>query len=148
MLHPFKNQFSGRWKLESCTGRSGNRTSFPIGQNPFGMLTYTEQYMMVFIASADRTEFSTTDIRAISPDQIAADFPRFETYCGRYAVDDNEKIITHFIENSKSPNHIGTEFSRRFSFSDKKLVLESTASLLLDGEPWLFELAWNREEGP
>lgn len=148
MPHPFKNQFSGRWKLESCTGRSGNRTSFPIGQNPFGMLTYTEQYMMVFIASADRTEFSTTDIRAISPDQIAADFPRFETYCGRYAVDDNEKIITHFIENSKSPNHIGTEFSRRFSFSDKKLVLESTASLLLDGEPWLFELAWNREEGP
>jgi hypothetical protein len=142
-----KNQFLGRWKLESCIGKSGNKTSFPIGEYPFGMLTYTEQYMMVFIASAERTEFSTIDIRTIPLEQIATDFPRFETYCGRYAIDDNEKIITHFIENSKIPNHIGTEFRRRFSFSDKKLLLESTASLLLNGEPWLFEIAWNREEG-
>lgn len=141
-----RSKFVGRWKLDFCVGKSGNKVSHPLGTDPFGMLTYTEQYMMVFIASAARIPFSTVDIRAIPAGEILADFPEFETYCGSYAIDDGEKIITHHIENSKIPNHIGTEFHRRFSFRDGKLFLESTSSMLLHGEPWLFELAWSRKE--
>ena len=146
MTNSNKSHFLGRWKLESCIGKSGDKSIYPLGEGPFGMLTYTEQYMMVFISSGERAEFSTNDIRAVPPEQIVADFSKFETYCGRYDVDYQKKIVTHFIENSKVPNHIDTEFCRYFSFRDEKLILETTDSLLLNGEPWLFELVWNRQE--
>ncbi|WP_016680553.1 lipocalin-like domain-containing protein, partial [Yersinia pestis] len=82
MSNPNRNLFLGRWKLESCIGNSGGIHIYPIGREPFGMLIYTEQYMMVFISSVERTQFSTEDIRAIPSEQIVADFPKFETYCG------------------------------------------------------------------
>jgi len=141
-----RNQFFGRWKLESCIGKSGDKNMYPIGENPFGMLTYTERYVMVFISSDERQKFNTNDVRAVPAEQIVADFPKFETYCGRYEVDHQKKIVSHLIENSKIPNQIGTEFRRYFSFKGEKLVLETTDSLLLNGEPWLFELAWDRQE--
>ncbi|MFA3761710.1 lipocalin-like domain-containing protein [Yersinia sp. 2544 StPb PI] len=140
------NSFLGRWKLESCVGNSGGIHIYPIGSEPFGMLTYTEQYMMVFIASGKRTQFSTEDIRAIPSEQIVADFPKFETYCGHYDVNHDKNIVTHFIENSKIPNQIGTEFRRYFIFEYDKLILKSTDGIFLNGESWLFELVWNREE--
>lgn len=146
MPNPNGNLFLGRWKLESCIGNNGDKNIYPIGRNPFGMLTYTEQYMMVFISSDERTPFSTDDIRAIPSEQIVADFPKFETYCGRYDVNHDKKIVTHFIENSKIPNQIGTEFRRYFSFEHEKLILKSTDSLLLNDESWLFELVWNKQE--
>lgn len=141
-----KNPFLGCWKLESCVGNSGDKKMYPIGEHPFGMLTYTERYVMAFIASAERSKFSTSDIRAVPGEQIVADFPKFETYCGHYDVDHDEKIVSHFIENSKIPNQIGTEFRRYFSFKEETLVLGTTDSLLLNGEPWSFELVWNRQE--
>ncbi|MES2264405.1 MAG: lipocalin-like domain-containing protein [Pseudomonadota bacterium] len=141
-----KKQFLGRWKLECCVGKSGDKRFHPIGEDPFGMLTYTAQYMMVFISSGQRARFSTDDIRAIPAEQVMADFPKFETYCGQYGIDDDKKIVTHFIENGKIPNQIGTEFRRYFSFQNEKLVLESTDELMLNGEPWLFELVWSKQE--
>ncbi|ABS48165.1 MULTISPECIES: lipocalin-like domain-containing protein [Yersinia pseudotuberculosis complex] len=146
MSNPNRNLFLGRWKLESCIGNSGGIHIYPIGREPFGMLIYTEQYMMVFISSVERTQFSTEDIRAIPSEQIVADFPKFETYCGHYIVNHDEKIVTHFIDNSKIPNQIGTQFRRYFSFEHEKLVLKSIDSLLLNDESWLFELVWNKQE--
>ncbi|WP_413726316.1 lipocalin-like domain-containing protein [Sodalis sp. RH16] len=141
-----KNKFLGRWKLASCTGKNGARSISPLGEAPFGMLIYTEQYMMVFISSNERKKFSTNDIRAIPPEQIVLDFSNFETYCGSYCIDFMRNKVTHYIESGKNPNQIGTQFCRYFSFERKKLILKSTDSLLLNGEPWLVELIWNKQE--
>jgi hypothetical protein len=146
VTHPNQDKFVGRWMLESCVGTSPGKSSHPIGESPFGMLVYTEQYMMVFISSAYREKFSTNDIRAIPTEQIGRDFPNFETYCGRYTVDESQSTVTHFIENSKIPNHIGVEFRRHFRFDGSNLILRSSTELILDGEPWLFTLVWNRME--
>lgn len=142
-----RDRFIGRWQLESCIGSCGDKHSYPIGTAPFGMLTYTEEYMMVFISSGERARFTTDDIRAIPPEQIITDFPRFETYCGYYDIDCDEKIISHRIENSKYPNHIGTVLCRKFNFKGNQLILRSIDSLLLNDTHWLFELVWNRQEG-
>lgn len=140
------NPFLGRWKLVSCIGRNGAKNIYPLGELPFGMLIYTEQYMMVFISSNERKKFSTNDIRAIEPEQVMSDFSKFETYCGSYDINFNKKIVTHFVENSKIPNQIGTQLCRYFSFEQRKLILRSTDSLLLNGEPWLVELIWDKQE--
>lgn len=142
-----RDWFVGRWKLESCIGICGDKRSYPIGMAPFGMLTYTEEYVMVFISSDERTRFTTDDIRAIPPEQIITDFSKFETYCGYYDVDFDEKIISHRVENSKYPNQIGTVLCRKFNFKRDQLILRSIDSLLLNNTHWLFELVWNRQEG-
>nr|WP_308738062.1 lipocalin-like domain-containing protein [Serratia fonticola] len=126
-------------------GICGDKQSYPLGVAPFGMLTYTEDYMMVFIAADERTRFTTDDIRAIPPEQIITDFSKFETYCGYYDVDFDEKIISHRIENSKYPNQIGTVLCRKFNFKRDQLILRSIDSLLLNNTHWLFELLWNRQ---
>lgn len=136
----------GRWALQGCVGRSGSKAMHPLGANPLGMLVYTRQSMIVFISASERRQFSTEDIRAIPAAEVIADFATFETYFGRYQIDTRRSIVTHVVESSKIPNHIGRELCRHFRLTSDTLVLTATTELWLDGVPWIFELGWKKQE--
>jgi hypothetical protein len=141
-----KTSLVGRWSLQHCIGRSGNKTMHPLGEEPVGMLIYTQEHMIAFISSGARQRFSTDDIRAIPAAEIIANFATFETYFGSYRIDEQQKIVTHLVQSSKIPNHIGTPLCRSFRLEADSLVLTSTDALWLDGRPWIFELFWKKQE--
>lgn len=147
-------QFVGRWQLISCIGscpknlvKTGDSEQYePLGKNPFGMITYTPNYVMVFIAQQQRTNYSTNDIRAIPTDEITKDFPLFESYCGTYQVEPSQQTVIHHVENSKVPNQINTLFKRHYQFDNGLLTLTTINPLQLNGKLWQFELRWRKAE--
>ena len=89
----------GTWKLASVkmVGTDG-RTSYPLGQEPQGMLSYFEDgRISIQNMPADGTLYQSTDGVTVALETYGA-------YSGRYELTSGEKII-HHIENS-----IGTIF--------------------------------------
>lgn len=141
-----KDQFIGRWKLLSCVAQSGDEKAEPIGANPFGMLFYMPDYMSVFLAKSQRTNFSVMDMHNVPADEIISNFPDFEAYCGTYNIDEETKIVAHNIECAKVPNWIGMDFRRYYQFHDNQLTLTTVDDLSVDNKDWSFVLEWEKVE--
>ncbi len=78
----------GTWRLVSCVRWSGDRVEHPLGEQPVGLLLYTEDgWMSVQLMAGDRTRLSSPD-PAGRPDRDAAlAFPRISaTAAGRGPV--------------------------------------------------------------
>lgn len=141
-----QSRLIGRWRLRGCVATHEGRTLLPLGHDPHGMLIYTRECMMVFLSAHHRPSFSTDDVRAIPADEVTADFARYESYYGHYRVDDTRHIVTHVVQSSKIPNHIGAELSRHVRLQNDTLVLTSTTDIWLHRLPWRLELGWIKEE--
>jgi hypothetical protein len=145
------NPLIGIWKLISATAiaADGTVTSDIYGAHPVGYITYTpDGHMMVMFSRSDRLSLSqdvrsplSSEMQALSTQELAQAFTTFNAYAGIYTSIDN--TVTHHIEIASIPNRVGTSLVRTFTLNDDRVTLR-TLPVLSDGIETVFELVWKR----
>ena len=90
----------GTWKLVSASSStaSGERNDTPLGPNPAGLLTYTQDgRVTAMISYGGRKRLSSSDSFSTPIDEQAEAFSTFIAYAGRYTLD-GDKVIHHVEE--------------------------------------------------
>lgn len=95
--------------------------------------------MAVSVMRAGRVHFKLGDIWAASPEEKLAAFDSYNSYSGRYEVNQNKVI--HHVEFSLFPNWIGGSQERYFEFSGDRLTLRTPPASADDVE-WI--VIWER----
>jgi Lipocalin-like domain len=133
----------GTWRLASCVRRrSGGRTEHPFGEQPVGLLLYTQDgRMSVHLAFGDREPLSSLDLAELPEAEAALAFRTYLGYGGRYRISGD--TVVHEVEVSSIPDWVGTELVRRVSTSGEALVLRTPEELTAEG-PVVWELQWLR----
>lgn len=140
-----ENEFPGVWRLTSYEFRdeAGTR-SYPFGQNPRGLIMYDRTGMMsVQIIRHDRPLFPSEDMFGAAPETVKAAFEGLNTYYGSFAVDEENRIVTHHIEGASMPNRTGSMQVRHYEFAGNQLILKAPPRLL-DGRMLTGVLVWER----
>ena len=140
-----KEQFVGTWKLISFElRRSDGAVSYPLGQDPAGMIMYDAQgHMSGHVMRRDRTSFASEDPLQGSADEIRTALEGYMAYCGTYDVNEQKGTIAHILECSLFPNWVGTIQTRFFEFSENRLLL-TTPPLMLGGHQQIVHALWER----
>ena len=139
-----KTDLVGAWELESWAIGYSDRDdlSYPYGEEPRGLLMYTEDgWMSAAIARSERALFpGDVSFRKI-PDQAKAEaFTGYFHYAGRYRIKDGDVI--HYVSMSLNPNFPGTEQLRHAELDGQTLVLSGKDKV---GEVERFHsLVWHR----
>ncbi len=140
-----KEQLSGTWELESWTIGYSDRDdfSYPYGEDPQGLLLYTEDgWMSASICRTDRALLpGDVSFRKLPEAARAAAFSSYFHYAGRYRVVDGDVI--HEITQSLNPNMAGTEQLRHAELDGQTLVLSGKDQV---GKTTRFHsLVWHRQ---
>ncbi len=141
------NRFVGIWDLVSYVGRSAEGDLVnPLGEAPTGVGIYTESgQMSAHLMSAGRAPFGggrRPGVDLIAPELIEAAAAGYIGYCGRYAVDSEAQVVSHFVEVALIPDWIGTVMPRHYVFSGDHLILSPPPRAGL-----VTELTWRRRAG-
>ena len=106
----------GTWRLAGCVRRSGGRTEHPFGEQPVGLLLYTQDgRMSVHLAFGDREPLSSLDLAELPEAEAALAFRTYLGYGGRYRI--RGDTVVHSVEVSSIPDWVGTGLVRRVSTS-------------------------------
>ena len=148
LLNEEKKLFLGRWKLLDCDASNKQKEKWqPFGEDPFGMLIYTPEYMSVVLSTKERTPFGGQDLTDVAPEVLELSMNEFETYCGSYSIDSDQKLIKHCTHAAKNPGLIGKELIRKYELkSDNHLVLKTVDPMLVNEQLWQFKLEWKKVE--
>ena len=135
----------GTWSLLSWEIRSSDGTvTYPIGENPMGVLTYDEAgRMAVQVMQSDRAPSESPDPFRAAPDQIVTAWMGFLSYAGRYEHDPDAKRVIHHVEICSFPNWVGSTQERFYDFDCGHLRL-STPPISLGGPSAVSTLIWDR----
>jgi lipocalin-like protein len=132
----------GTWRLASFVRRSGGRTEHPFGEQPVGLLLYTQDgRMSVHLASGDRAPLSPLDLTELPEAEAALAFHTYLGYAGRYRISGD--TVVHEVEVSSVPDWVGAELVRRVSTLGQALVLRTPEEPTADGSV-VWELHWFR----
>lgn len=128
----------GAWRFVSIEVQTaGNKTVYPYGEKPFGMLIYTPTgHMSVLLMNPDRVRFALDDPLSGTDEEVLEAYRTFDAYCGTYTVDAEKGIVTHHLQGSKFPNWVGSDQVRQFRFSGNNLMID--ADMLVQDENWHF----------
>jgi len=119
------NSFIGTWSLVSwiLTTPDGE-SEYPFGADAVGCIMYTaDGYMAAHLMRRQRTLFKSENRHASTPDERAAAFLDYFSYCGSYSVKPGAETVTHHVEACSSPNWVGRDQVRTFRFSGDSLTL-------------------------
>lgn len=135
----------GSWNLLSWEIKSSEAAvTYPIGENPRGVITYDETgRMAVQVMQPDRPRSDSADPYGASPEEIVSAWMGFMSYAGSYEHDALNKRVVHHIEICSFPNWVGTSQERFYDFDNGQLVL-STLPISLGGESAVSTLLWER----
>lgn len=116
---------SGCWRLIVWRRiEQGAETTFPLGENPTGLLIYTASgHMAVQMLAAGRKALDTTDALGGTEAERAAAYSGCLAYFGRYSVEGNS--VTHLVDGSLFPNWSGTTQVRPGEICGEQLVLST-----------------------
>ncbi|MBT9471685.1 MAG: lipocalin-like domain-containing protein [Pseudomonadota bacterium] len=122
------DNFVGTWELLSYEGRAPDGSvTHPLGEHPFGVGIYTaDGQMSAHLMRAERTPFGggrRPGVDVIAPDLIVAAAAGYIGYCGRYSVDADRRVVSHFVESALIPDWVGTVMPREYAFSGDQLIL-------------------------
>ena len=136
---------AGSWRL--VTWRrvvEGGDTTWPLGENPIGVLIYAEDgRMAVQMLAVDRARIDSTDALGGTAEERAAAYSTCLAYYGSYEADEN--AITHRVEGSLYPNWSETVQVRPYTLEGETLVLRTPPSQGPDGTV-VNEIVWLRDE--
>ena len=143
-----KEQLAGTWQLESWTIGYSDRDEFtyPYGEDPQGLLLYTEDdWMSASISRRDREPFPEDTAFRKLPGKVKAEaFTSYFHYAGRYRVVEGDVI--HYVTQSLNPNFPGTEQLRHAELDGQTLVLSGKDRM---GDVIRFHsLVWHRLAAP
>ena len=121
----------GTWELVTRTVRRADGTAVVdpvLGEKPIGRLVYDASgAMSLQMMRVGRKA-------AISPPANAADRsnPRiitgYDSYFGRYTVDEKAATVTHHVEGSLFPEDVGDDWVRPFTLDGDTLTLRLTGA--------------------
>jgi hypothetical protein len=136
---------TGVWELVSCEAQSADGESFlPYGQKPVGKLIYTDDgHLSVILMNSERAIFVSDDISKASADEIAAAFGSFDSYSGRWDLDEEAGRIEHFIQAGRIPNWVGKTHVRYCSVDEGCLTL-ATEEFAMRDKTWRVYVKWTR----
>ncbi len=135
----------GTWSLEGFTAKGADGTVvLPFGDAPKGLITYTAAgYMAAVLMRSGRTKFESSDALAGTPEEIKEAFEGFEAYAGRYEVDEDANIVTHYAEVARFPNWENSPQVRYATMLGALLHL-STPEIAAAGQTWVATLSWRK----
>lgn len=120
-----KAQLLGAWQLESWSiGHEGrDDVTYPFGEEPVGLLLYTDDDWMSVSISRDQRPALPADrpFRAIDDERLAAAYRDYFHYAGRYRISGDD--VTHYVTQSLNPGFVGTEQLRHVELDGETLVL-------------------------
>ena len=140
-----KEQFVGAWTLISfeCR-RSDGAVSYPIGDNPAGMIMYDAGgHMSGHVMRRNRMPFLAGDPLQGNADENRNAFEGYMAYCGTYDVNEQKKTVAHILECSLFPNWVGTIQTRFFEFFENQLRL-TTPPILIGGHQQIIHVLWEQ----
>ena len=134
-------KFVGSWSLMSWTLTAPDgRIEFPYGEDAVGCIIYTpEGRMAAHLMRRQRDLFSSDNRRESTPEERAAAFLDYFSYCGPYTLQPDARTITHHVEACSFPNWVGKDLVRNFRFEGDSLTLWA---LLANGSK--HTLVWKR----
>ena len=139
-----KTQLLGAWQLESWSiGYAGrDDVSYPFGEDPVGLLMYTDDdWMSASISRAGRTNLpEDVPFRAIDADSLATAYRDYFHYAGRFRVQGDDVI--HYVTQSLNPNFVGSEQLRHIELDGSTLVLSGRDEA--GGETRYHQLVWHK----
>ena len=117
-------QLVGTWKITSGVMQVGDETKLtPLGANLVGMMIYTPDGHFCFTAmSANRPKLAGGDRAGGSVEQKAAAYDSYRSFCGRYEVNEQERVITQAYDLTLLPDTTGT--------TEKRFILELSPTTL------------------
>ncbi len=140
------NKFVGAWRLVSTEFRAedGSLGESPYGTDSQGLLMYDAQgNMSAQLGQKHRQPFAIADRKAGTNEELRAAFESYQAYCGRYKIDESERVVTHTVNQSLLPNWVGGEQQRHYEFREGRLILR-TPPLTIGGKPMNGELVWEK----
>jgi hypothetical protein len=137
----------GVWELISCEAQGEDNQSFlPYGPHPTGKLIYTHDgHLSVTLMSSERGLFASEEIYKATTKEVEAAFNSFDSYSGRWTLDEQLGRIEHIIEAGRIPNWVGKTHTRHISFNEGLLVL-STEKFTMNGDTWRVHVKWQRPQ--
>jgi hypothetical protein len=133
-----RQQLVGAYKLvwydTFDRGGAVTRTPYTVGQIMYDQAGRMSAQLM----RADRPKFAAG--QATDAERGAA-YAGYISYFGRYEVDVEKRIVTHYVEGDLNPSSVGIVRPRHFEFSPdgKSLFLE-----VREGERVVGRLQWDR----
>jgi hypothetical protein len=140
------DKFVGAWRLVFTEFRAedGSPGESPYGTDPQGLLMYDAQgNMSAQLGRKHRSSFAIADRKAGTPEELRAAFESYQAYCGRYTIDESERVVSHTVTQSLLPNWVGSKQRRHYEFRDGKLILR-TPPMTIGGKPMNGELVWEK----
>ena len=122
-----KGSVVGTWRLVSVTATTDKRDvdKAVLGQNPYGLLTYTADGRMMEIISDDgRKPLSVADRVSAPAEERAKAYSTFMAYAGRYAFT-CDKVVTH-VEIASLQNWVNTDQTRFVTLRRNRLTVRTT----------------------
>ena len=139
-----KSDLVGAWELESWAIGDADRDdlSYPYGEEPRGLLMYTEDgWMSAAISRPQRQRFPEDVAFRKIPDAAKGEaFTSYFHYAGRYRVQDGDVI--HYVSMSLNPNFPGTEQLRHAELDGQTLVLSGKD--MVGGVERFHSLVWHK----
>lgn len=119
-----RQQLVGTWKIVSGMMQVGDETKpTPLGPNIAGFMMYTPDGHFCFTAmTRDRPKIGGGDRGGGTVEQKAAAYDSYRSFCGRYEVNEQERVITQSYEVTLLPDSIGT--------TEKRFILELSPTTL------------------
>ena len=113
----------------------------PLGHRPIGQLTYQPNGRMSALLMRAKRPWrqSHTFFEASERDRSAAALG-FTGYGGTYDV--NGSVVTHHVQVSLYPDHVGTDLVRSISWVDDRLVLRTTSQRTRSGRQFHDHIEW------
>lgn len=137
----------GTWALIKYESRyEDGSVRLPMGESPEGVLIYTDDgFVSVQMTCPDRIHFASGDWLAGTPDEIKSAFESYLAYYGRYALNSDDSIVTHHVENCTFPNWNGASLVRWYVLDDGDVLTLKTPSILMGGGMRRGYLVWKRK---
>jgi len=119
-----RQQLIGTWQITSGVMQVGEETKpTPLGNNIAGYMMYLPDGHFCFTAmSADRPKMAGGDRAGGTTEQKAAAYDSYRSFCGRYEVNEQEKVITQSYDVTLLPDSTGT--------TEKRFILELSPTAL------------------
>jgi hypothetical protein len=145
--HPL-SKLIGTWSsLAWFNETKDGRTIHPLGKNPTGYISYSEDgFVFVHMASKSRELFGSTDPFGGTAAQDSAALKSHITYAGRYEFVSDTRVV-HHAKQSSVPDWVGTQQVRDVIWIGDKLRL-SAQNVVFQGQSVDAYVDWERATLP
>ena len=127
---PASQRIVGAWELQSRTVRRANGASLQdsvLGEKPLGHLYYDASgvmsLQMMRLGRKEPISTPSSPADRHNPRVILG----YDSYFGRFTIDERAGTITHRVEGSLFPEDLGKDFVRRFTLDGDALTLAFTS---------------------